>query len=355
MKAKELPRFISFAANFSIESIVKTICSISFDICKESNSSVGFISKTYQYFYQGKKYNVMVVQTWVLDLLFDLIKYYLSFSDKDISKDEALHLINMYNSFSNKKPDCDEEDIMLFVYGFFGEQMKIETLGDLIDDFSRENYILKTISKKNTEYSIDIAEIIKQETGYSDDMYSAMLMLIWSYCNSKSCIIDCQKMLLVDSFPFTNNDLLKVLDKYSATFEDIKNSTIKRQLFYSKPFIKFGTEYISVNPYLTLCLFANSNYWIIRDYFKELNYNKELFLRAFGKYFELYVGDIFLNCLSINEFVRIPEVNQRKRADWKLNLFGKDILIEQKSTISETGIKQNNTNVEAFKKYINNT
>lgn len=354
MKAIHLPYFISFAANFSIESIVKAICGLSFEANKESVNGVDFLGKRYSYYYCRNSYSVMVVQTWLLDLLYDLIKYDSIFGDNTISRDETLHLISLYNDYSDKMPECDSEDYSLYLFGFFGEQMKIELRKDFIDNFARESYILEFVSKRDTQYNIDISKIFEEETGYSENTFSAMLILIWFYCNEKNYVLDYKTMCLDESFPFSKDDLFKIIEKYSATFDEIKNSSIKRQFLYSKPFIKIGSSYISVNPYLTLCLFTNSNYWIIRNYYKGLNEKSEHFIRAFGKYFELYVEEIFSNCLSPNEFVRIPE-GSHMRADWKLSICGRDFLIEQKSTISAIGIKQNNPDVEALKKYIRNT
>lgn len=354
MKAKKLPDFISFATLFSIESVIKSICNLIFEMQKESNDGVGFLGKQYSYRYCGKLHYVYAVQTWILDLLFELIKHYTSFGNKTITKNETLHLIKLYNTYSNKKPNCDVEDIFLYVYGFLGEQMKIETQGNLIDNFARENYILEFVSPKDAKYNINIHEIFKNETGYSEKIFSAMLILIWSYCNKKNPTINYRYMRLNGTYPFSNDDLFKVIDRYSATLDEIKRNDIGRQFFYSKPFIKIGDTYISVSPYLVLCLFTNSNYWIIRNYYNNLDNKSENFILAFGRYFELYVEEVFSNCLSANEYTRICE-STRKRADWKLNILGREILIEQKSTISAIGIKQNNTDVEKLKNYIYRT
>lgn len=271
-----------------------------------------------------------------------------------MARSDTLHLIKMYNRFTNRKPPCDVNDIFLYLYGFFGEQMKIETQGDLIDNFAREKYILEVVSQKDENYRINISKIIKDETGYSENLYSAILILIWSYCKSGDYIINNKGIPLKDSYPFTNKDILNVIDRYSVTLEEIKSSSIKRQVFYSKPFIKLTTSYVATSSFLILSMFANSNYWVVRDYYKYSRKKSEHFIRAFGTYFELYVKEIFENCLSPNEYSRIPE-GRRKRADWILNLFGRDILIEQKSTISEIRIKQNYSDVDAFKNYIERT
>lgn len=85
-----------------------------------------------------------------------------------------------------------------------------------------------------------------------------------------------------------------------------------------------------------MALFSNSNYWIIRNKYNTIG--SQNFINAFGIYFEKYVEELLSRCLIENEYIKIPVNNTEKRADWKLNIEGFNILVEQKSTIPVLGI-----------------
>lgn len=350
MKVNLPPKYLIFASQFTLESIIKNICIIAFDAFRKSKNGLDFIKK--QYYYRrkdGELYSVDVIQTWLVDLLYKLIKYNY-FGNKIISIDETLFLINLFIPDEKSFKGCEYSEIFLTVFAMFGEQYRIETYNYFLDDFVREKYILDVISKKEKEYSINISDEFKQETGYSTDEYSTFIATIWGFCMSQNCIISPSTLNINFKNPMFNNEsILNIVNRYSLTIEEIRKSNLKRQVFYSYPFIKIDDEYLSVSPYLLMFWFSNSNYWVMRNLY--LKRKSQDFINAFGKYFELYVEEMFHNCLSENDFCRIQE-DKQKRADWKLTLFGKDILIEQKSTISNIGIKQNHPDIDAFKNYI---
>ena len=100
-----------------------------------------------------------------------------------------------------------------------------------------------------------------------------------------------------------------------------------------------------------IALFANSNYWVMRDKYLHTNNNKQKFVNAFGCYFELYFEEILENCLPAGSFKNIPEGNG-KRADWLIRLNDTTFLIEQKSSLSMLGIKQSEPDIALLKKHI---
>ena len=59
----------------------------------------------------------------------------------------------------------------------------------------------------------------------------------------------------------------------SITYEDVRNSQIGKQIFYSKPFVitKKNKESIMVSLYLLVMTFADGLYWLVRDYFRNNN------------------------------------------------------------------------------------
>lgn len=66
----------------------------------------------------------------------------------------------------------------------------------------------------------------------------------------------------------------------------------------------------------------------------------------------MYVEELLECCLKTNQFIHIKETNKGKRADWLISIDNYNFIIEQKSALSLLGIKQNQPDVEAMKKYI---
>ena len=61
-------------------------------------------------------------------------------------------------------------------------------------------------------------------------------------------------------------------------------------------------------------LFTNSNYWVLRNKYRDLK--SQNFTNAFGSYYETYLEEVLSNCLAKDYFERIEENPKEKRADW---------------------------------------
>ena len=351
MKARKLHDFFIFAQKYTLESMIKMVSFWAYDIYRNPDINMGGFSG--KRFYQSKTYPVMLVQTWLIDLVYDLIKYN-RYGQSSISQHEALKLIGLYNDY---KDDTDhtpynKKDIFLYLYGFFGEQCRFQN-NSFLEEFAREKYILETVSNypEANACGINFKDEFEQETSFSPDVYSANIFTIFSVFYSMTTGGTKREIIkYFKSSPINGNDIADIIDENSISIENIRNHPLGRQSLYIKPIIKFEEKYISVNPYLLLALFANSNYWILRNKYYKLKSQK--FINAFGIYFEKYVEELLGRCLSENEYMKVPECNVQKRADWKLNVAGFNILVEQKSTLPVLGIKQNQPDMNAIKKYI---
>ena len=103
MKAKLPHPFKVFATQFTLESIVMAICYWSKEIANspEPSNNYGFSGeKKYSIFINKKKFDnrVRLIQTWLIDMLYHIICMD-SFGEKNIQKNESLHLIYLYNDF----------------------------------------------------------------------------------------------------------------------------------------------------------------------------------------------------------------------------------------------------------------
>lgn len=358
IKARLPHSFFTYASNFSLVSMIMVISNLSYEIFLNPDKDMGRFAKKIKYTVDINKrvikHTADVVQTWLIDMLYDIIVN-CNYGTKSITVSEALHLIALYNDYSDDRDrfQFKKSDIWLRVYGFFGEQKKFQS-SFFAENFSREKYILESISKKEhtkNTYNIDITKVFLEITNYSTDEYSSIFYVTTLiFLTSKGIVFSNNLPTDFANKIFSQDNIINILNQNSTTINEIRNSNLKRQLFYSKPIIKIENFYIATNPHLMQSLFVNSNYWIIRNEFNSRKSQK--FINAFGIYFEMYVEEILEYCLKPNQFKHINETNNGKRADWIISIDKYNFIIEQKSTLSLLGIKQNQSDTESMKKYI---
>ena len=357
MKANLPHPFYIYASQFTLESVLEQISILSYHIFCNSDETTKCFAKTIDYkiminhrIFNGK---TNVVQTWIIDLFYDLVAAE-DYGDKVITKDETVYLISLYNDFCNiRDKKLNKKDILLFVYGFFGEQKDFQTNFSFKERFSREKYILDILSCKehsDNTFGINVPGKFFEITGFTTDCYSALVYYILLMFIQNNGVITQSQILSLNNDVFTQENIITVLNQYSATIDNIRNSSLKRQFLYAKPILKIGEKFISANAFLMNALFMNSNYWIIRNDYQRIH--SQHFINAFGIYFEMYVEELLNNCLSNDQFSKIPTENDEKRADWIIIIENYTFLVEQKSSLSLLGIKQNQPDIEAMKRHI---
>lgn len=275
IKAKLPDPFFIYASNFTLESMIIIISNLSYEVFINPDKDMGKIAKKIYYTVEINKriikHTADVVQTWLIDILYDIVVN-CNYGTKFITTSEALHLIALYNDYldNHENNQYKKTDIWLRVFGFFGEQKKFQS-NLFRDDFAREKYIMDFISKKEhpkNSFNIDITKVFLEITNYTTDEYSSLLYVITLMFLASKGIVNTNNIPNDFKNPiFSYDNILEVLNLNSTTVYEFRNSTLKRQLLYSKPLIKIDNYFIASNPYLLLSLFANSNYWIIRNYY----------------------------------------------------------------------------------------
>ena len=362
MKCRIPHPFIRFIKKYSVQSLLLGITKIALECFNNPSNEFGLFASYMSYSVANKmkpsKRSVLVVQTWLIDLIYH-IACMDSYGTQQINRDEALYLIDLFSDYTDKNTPRNRTqlDMHLYLYGFFGEQKRFQETGEFYKDFAREKYILDVISEKTRVVDkniIDVRNTFKDITGYTLDEYSALMFVTTSCFISKSpIVIEDQFSSLLDNPLLCKTNIMKIMKRYSIEIENIRDNPLGRQVFYAKPFIKVDKVFVSVNPFIALSCFTNANYWVLRNYFFQKDKNEsQKFIRDFGIMFEEYVREVFSNCLSDEQYHRIPESNTEKRADWRLKIGGYDFLIEQKSGLSMLGIKQSQPDIEAMKKHI---
>lgn len=361
MKARLPHKFILFSMQYTLESMIINVAKVAFDVFNNQGSDFGAIACHKKYTVKTKKYTVtgkvLLTQTWLIDLMYDLICLEKT-GTNTITKNETLYLIDLYNDYCNKKDISryNKKDAFLNLYGFLGEQIRFQDIVPLYQEFSREKYILRVVSSKDSPkntYKIDVEKDIFDTTGFSINDYSYLLFIFYWYFSKRTPCNLISSIHIDPSERFTNKDFLNIIEKYSISIDEIRKNPLGRQVFYSKPILKIGGGYVSVNPFLVLSTFVNALYWVMRNKYQKTD-DHQRFINAFGVYFEMYFEELLQNCLSQTEYENIPTSN-RKSADWHLKLNGRDFLIEQKSGLSAISIKQNQTDISKLKEHIKTT
>lgn len=354
MKSRIPDDFFLFVQKYTLESMIYAISSLSYDIYQNPSSEMGRFGR--RVFLDKSIKSFLVIQTWLIDLIYELIQYN-HYGKLEISKKDTLTLIRLYNNYSNKseKKYYNKNNIILYLYGFLGEQKRFQEF-QFYNDYARESYILEDISKKfngKSEY-VDIVSDFIEETSLKPYEYSAYLLIINALFTIKNAINNNELQKYCKFFSISYKNIIAIINRYAITLNDIRNSTLDRQVLYTNPIIKIQNTYLSANPFLMLSLFTNSNFWILRNKYKNrTNKESQKFISAFGVYFEEYVKELLERCVGTDNFQKIQESNAEKRADWKLHLCEFNILVEQKSSIPILTIKQNHPNLQAMIIHIN--
>ena len=361
MKAIPVHEFFQYVSKFTLKSMLTAISCWAFYLIKypSDDSNMFATHKEYSVIHNGKKYKniVSLYHTNLIDVFYEVIDYGY-YGKKEITLDEALHLIHLHvnlvsSRYTKKNSDID---FWLGLFGMLGEQRRFQLTTDFFDDFAREKYILETISKKNhakNDSGIDIQKEFFVETSLSTDIYSALLFVLFSYFSEMSPAVNPLKLDPDLNHPGLSNDrIIDMIKRYAISVDEVRESKLKRQVFYLKPIVQIDDVYISVNPFLLLCTFVNSNFWVMRNKYLNSKKDKQKFTSAFGNYFEIYLEEIFENCLLKEQYQNIKEVNNGKRADWHLTIGDYHFLVEQKSSISMLTIKQSSPDIEAMKDHI---
>lgn len=333
---------------FSTDTILKRISTAAIALQKESHGVKWVEYDLFDTVKRTSEKKKSVITLWgLIDLAYYTVVVSNDYRGKRTITDEEFYMLfDAVESMKQKKEKefLDAEtvgsrELLMYLWGFSGEQFKVQEQNIIFESAGRELYILFELSKKVPDASIDISSIVQNEIGMTWEKVLCGLMLGWVFSTMNCCVTK-------TTCPFNDPELisreeyLKVISHYSITYEMLRKSKLKRQALYTKPYIiTQKNETLGMIPFLNLCLYEHAILWIVRDYF---NYKKEQdqwFTSYFGKCFEKYFEEL-LNCsLREDEYEKIPEATNR-RADWKMKIDGYRFLVEQKSTLIRLNAKQ---------------
>lgn len=347
---------------FSADTILKRISREAIEIQRNKNASDPPAAKWVEYtiFNTRTKRNEIkksLITMWsLIELAYYAVKATNDYRGQTTIDDSCFYmLIDAVDGLKQKNEEgllnsigAEGKDFFLYLWGFVGEQLKAESPKKMFDNAGRDLYILFESAKK-IDGSVDISAAVEEETGFCWEKIVCALIIGWA----NSSIRD---SLNISELSFLQTDLLSkgeftsIINRYSINYEGIRESELKRQVFYTKPYVNTQkNELIGVSPYLCLCIYEHSILWTIRDYYRKKGSNA--FIIQFGRCFETYFEELLAFSLARNEYEKIPEDNKAPRADWKIEIDGQKFLIEQKSAFLRLDAKQQESNINTVEDY----
>lgn len=357
MKAHMPHRFIQNLQQYNIDILLYNLWRLSADCFLQSNTNKlrGTLFAKIKQPGTFVNHNV-IVQSWALvDIAYCAVKYCPKTSGKTtIPDNELLYIINLHTSYLDDtqgnykfmRQKNPTSDFFLYLYGFFGEQVRFQTFGNSLDNFNREMFILNSIAPSFDD-PIEIETIVKKTLGFTCEELATLLYYLLFLSTKTAYPLE---------YPVKNNRLINenniatLVQYYSHSLDDICKNKLGRQSFYSKPIIRTQGRFLFSNTYLLLFLFESAVHWVVRDYYNQKN--SQTFVNAFGVYFEKYVELLLESYLPQKTYRKIPET-KIKQADWEICVNGFSILIEQKSALIGLAAKQQDSDIATAKNYIN--
>lgn len=232
--------------------------------------------------------------------------------------------------------------------GITSEQFRHEALGWVIQNFNRNYHMLLGSAKICRDKIININEIVQEIFGISVDELLAIELIIMWLCSKHANPLSAPEDLYykkAGSF-ITKENLRKVIEYYSTTYEEVRESKLEKQIFYSKPFVctQKSKEYIMVSMYLLQMVIADGLYWLIRDYYLN-NKMGQAFMNAFGEMFENYFEELMIEYMPDNSWHKIA-TQKKKSADYYVEIENVIFLFELKSGLMRIGGRQQTPNIE---------
>ena len=243
------------------------------------------------------------------------------------------------------------EDTLYHIYGMCMEQFQYETFRLHSDAQNRELYMLLDLAH-TLDQAINIPQIIEKEIGVNWQNVLASLFLAWYMTTANLTERQVVETCLWNQ-EFPAEDFQKVLAYYTLTYQDVQtDQTLKRQIFYTKPFIltEREKERFAISPYLVCFVYEHCLFWLVRNYYNKQN--DQTFTAYFGKLFETYFEELLQETIGANHFTKIDESLRDKRADWKIHIDEYLFLVEQKSAAISLTVKQQIPDIGKEKTFI---
>ena len=355
--------FIGYIKEYSTENFIYTFAEISIEIYKnhlKGNGEEGLhCTKTFplnilSHGFLPQTVPVMLSAWEIPDMVYASICNANDYRKRVVTKDEIGRIVNLYRGYVDDKPGSEYlkyaelADVFKYLTGITSEQFRHEALGWVIQNFNRNYHMLLGSSKISRDKILNINEIVQKTFGMSvDELLTIELIIVW-LCSKDAKPLSAPEDLYykkTGSF-LTKENLRRVIEYYSTTYEEVRNSKLEKQIFYSKPFVctQKSKEYIMISMYLLQMVIADGLYWLIRDYYLN-NKMGQVYMNAFGEMFEDYFEELMIEYMPDDSWHKI-ETGKKKSADYYLEIENAVFLFELKSGLMRIGGRQQTPNID---------
>lgn len=354
-----MKNFIQTIKGISAKELIYQFAEMSIDMCKKQE----YLHDVDVSIIQENIRRVMTVKLSAWDI--HGIQYHAICNSNDYRNSTTAYtvgqIIDLYRQFENQESPAEDlrkadlSGVFKIIFGMVSEQLPFQNMGWIYENFNRNYHILVASDKVNRNLSVSLEQIIREKFGWSIDEYiSVQLIVYWL------CMQHCDPLTAPEEMYRKQNDTVltkenieKYIKYYSCNYSDVRHSTIKKQIFYSRPFIhtdKSGA-YIASNCYLVFWMISNSLYWLMRDYYND--FGSQEFVNAFGTMFEDYLKELAGKHFLPEQWKVIPTA-KKKSADFYFDLKDAILVIEQKSSLIRLSVKQQTPDLDALNKFFTN-
>ena len=348
--------FISYIKNFSTREFINFFSEISIELYKKQQAksegelmcNMTFPLDILKYGFVHKQVQVMLSAWDIPEMAYVSITNANDYGKEVMTREKVGIVVNLYRGYENectKKGYSNGEmapDIWKLMTGMTYEQFRYQNLAWTYQSFNRNYHILVGAEKICRDKIIDINRVTQELFGMNTDEYLACIMYLLLLCSvsPKPLEIETNAYKGKISNVVSRENLKKIINYYSITYDAVRKSLIQKQIFYSKPFViaEKKEEPIMVSIYLMQMLLAEGLYWLIRDYY----FNNNLgigFINEFGTMFEVYFEELAEFYLTEGMWHKIPE-QESKSADFFVEFENVVFLFELKSGLLGIMAKQ---------------
>ncbi|WP_129692452.1 hypothetical protein [Gottfriedia acidiceleris] len=152
------------------------------------------------------------------------------------------------------------------------------------------------------------------------------------------------------AFQLKGEEVQAVLNYYTGDYTYYRNQ-MDKTCFLQKPFIQTQSgKLVLVNVFYLAKIMSYGVYWIVRNFY--MKKKSSLFINGFGHYFEKYFEEVLLTYVESNSITKIEEDNKIKRADWLIEADKYILIIEQKSALAKTSVKNITPNIDDLDRFL---
>lgn len=273
-------------------------------------------------------------------------------------------LVDLYREYDNEhhtpnalyNPNLPLDDIFRIILGMTAEQFQHSRMLWAFERFSRNYYILLAAKDFEHHALIDVDGIIRETFGYNADDYVAVLLIVFWLCLQNPMPLTAPPSLYhrKELTVLTEENIRAFVGRYTCTYRELRDSPLKRQLLYSKPFIKTQKTCATImsSMYLVAMLIGNGLYWVVRDYYQMRK--QQNFVNAFGLLFEDYITDLAKTYCSESEWRHLEE-GRKKQSDFYFDFGDVRLVVEAKSALLGLNARQQVPNTSTIDRFYRNT